>query len=41
MLTVSSGCSGSKGPGSEVVQYALTRTGALRRYGTFCGQQVG
>jgi hypothetical protein len=27
MLTVSSGCSGSQGPGSEVVQYALTRTG--------------
>jgi hypothetical protein len=33
MLTVSSGCSGSNGPGSEVVRYALTRTGALRRYG--------
>lgn len=29
ILTVSSGCSGSNGPGTEVIQYALTRTGAL------------
>ena len=33
MLTVSSGCSGNTGPGTEVIQYALTRTGALRRSG--------
>jgi hypothetical protein len=29
ILTVSSGCSGNTGPGTEVIQYALTRTGAL------------
>jgi hypothetical protein len=29
ILTVSSGCSGNNGPGTEVIQYALTRTGAL------------
>jgi hypothetical protein len=28
MLTASSGCSGASGPGTEVIQYALTRTGA-------------
>jgi hypothetical protein len=27
-LTVSAGCSGANSPGSEVIQYALTRTGA-------------
>jgi hypothetical protein len=33
MLTVSSGCPGSSGPGSEVIQYALARTGSLPRPG--------
>ena len=28
-LTVSGGCSGTNAPGSELIQYALTRTGAL------------
>lgn len=33
VLAVSSGCSASSGPGTEVIQYALTRTGALPRPG--------